>query len=1169
MKVKLLIVFLLCYSGWLCAAGIPEYNMSNLTVSDCKGVLFDNGGPSANYSNNANFTFTICLNTNTPLTLTFEQFCVEQGFDSLMIFDGPNAQSPQIGLALAGVTLPQPIVINNGCVTLVFRSDANVTCSGFRIRWTSLIIPPTPPAISLSVNTPFCNQTQFTIQLSKKIKCDSVYQSAVQVIGASNPIVLSANPLPCSGDSTQAIVVQINPGFSLGGVFSVSLTTNYIDVCDSVWTFVSTAVLNVFDCPIVVNIEASDTILCSGECVQIQANVTGGNGNYTYQWSNGLPNSAGPHTVCLNNSETITVIVDDTSPASAAQDNQNFTVFQRPIVPINFSICQSADSLLLNATPIGGNWVGNGMSLITNGLFYPDSAGGGIHPLVYTISYTNGFECSDTTIATIAPIDAGLPQAACPGTAPFQLLGALPIGGSWTGPFTTLAGIFDPQIVGDFQVTYTQGSCSDTKWVYVNQISNIPMIIDTLCQSDASIQYIINPPGGRWQGSGIVDTLLGIFDPGEAGGGLHVLTYSLNGCAETVQVYVKPVFAGWNQNACPSQNAFVLSNFYPSGGVWSGIGIVDANTGLFDPQSNSGNNFNSELIYTAPNGCSDSLMMYVIKTRIQPDTIRFCKNSDPLQLNNDEVGNSPWGGTWIGNGVIVGNPPDSSYFSPSLAGGGIHVLYYDNNTCRDSVVMIVEDQIIINPDENICENSALISIGLVSYVNAGTWSGNFISSAGIFNVPQSGAGSFDIYFESTRGCRDTATIEVIDLPTVSLSGIEATYCLQDTLIPLIFSPGDATVFGVGVSGNFFNPLMSGGGTHSIYITAGILGCMAMDSIQTFVKPPLTYTLTQSADSICFGEFASVQIQAFAGIGQSISYQWSNDLPAASQQVLAPINSTSYFVTLSDGCSILNDTVSVYVSPKIEFSVNLPDTLCFGLPSTVSVNFDQSFNYVPNWMTSPITQGQTFNGTSGFSYLLRMIDLETGCKFDSVIALPSYPLVFANFSITPNSDECLAAEDNIITLIDLSTGGTQGTWNFGNGNTIDYNPNQNPTQTYDVAGSYVIELEIANNFGCESKASKEFCINNPKKLYIPNSFSPNGDGLNDSFSVVATGAKKIKMRIYNRWQQLIFEETSDNPIWNAKAKDGDWIMQGVYTYWVEVTWEDGSTFIKAGTVHQLY
>lgn len=1166
MNTRLIILLLLCFYQWIHATGVPEYDMSNLTVSDCKGVLYDNGGPTNNYTNNSNLTFTICLNTNTPLTLTFEQFCVEQGFDSLMIFDGPNAQAPQIGLALAGVTLPQPIIINNGCVTLVFRTDANVTCSGFRIRWSSLIIPPSPPAISLNVNPPFCNQTQFTIQLSKKLLCDSVYQSAVQVAGASNPTIISATPLPCSGDSTQAIQVQLNPGFAIGGVFTISLTTNYRDVCDSVWTFVSTAVLNVLDCPISVNITASDSVLCSGQCIQIQANATGGNGIYTYQWSNGLPNSAGPHTICLNSNAAITVIVDDTSPAVAAQTTKSFIVFQKPNAPADFTLCQSADSLLFNANPPNGTWSGNGMSEITSGLFYPDSAGGGAHPLIYAIDYANGFQCFDTTMAIIFAIDAGLPQAACPLTPPFQLIGAMPLGGTWSGPFTSPLGLFDPQILGVYLVTYTQGTCSDTKWVYVNQISNIPSIVDTLCQSDASVQYLLDPPGGRWQGAGIVDSLNGTFDPGESGGGLHIITYSLNGCAETVQVFVNPVFAGWNQSACPSQTAFMLANFYPVGGTWSGTGMADVNTGLFDPQSNSGNDFNTELIYSAPNGCTDTLMMYVIKTQIQPDTVRFCRSSNDIQLFYDGIGNLPWGGQWTGNGIIVGNDADSSFFSPAFAGGGLHVLYYDINTCRDSVIMVVEDQIIVDTDENVCENSMPIPIGLVNYVNSGTWSGNFISLAGLFNPEQSGAGNFEFYFESVFGCTDTSNIQIIGLPNVSLSGLNADYCLQDTLIPLNFLPVDGVISGAGIVGNSFNPLLSGGGLQTIYIQAGEPGCLSTDSIQTFVKPPLTYTLTQSNDSLCYGDFASIQILAFAGVGQSISYQWSNDLPSAAQQIVSPTITSAYWVTLSDGCSILNDTVNLFVYPKIEFTVALPDTTCFGEPAAVTINYNQAFNYSPNWITAPPQQVATFTGNSGFTYLFRMIDLDSGCQSDSVILLPSYPLVFANFSITPNSNDCLDANDNNITFIDLSTGGTQGTWNFGNATELEYVSGQNPTQTYDAAGSFLVELTIANNFGCESKTSKDFCINNPQRIYIPNAFSLNGDGLNDSFSAVATGALKIKMRIYNRWQQLIFEETSLNPLWLGKTESGQWMMQGVYAYWVEVTWEDGSTFIKAGTVH---
>ena len=96
---------------------------------------------------------------------------------------------------------------------------------------------------------------------------------------------------------------------------------------------------------------------------------------------------------------------------------------------------------------------------------------------------------------------------------------------------------------------------------YVDDISNVPVLIDTLCQSDSSIRYILNPPGGRWSGEGIVDSLLGTFDPGETNAGIISITYTLNGCTQVMDVFVKEIFAGWNRTACPTQAPFLLEDF--------------------------------------------------------------------------------------------------------------------------------------------------------------------------------------------------------------------------------------------------------------------------------------------------------------------------------------------------------------------------------------------------------------------------------------------------------------------------------------------------------------------------------------------------------------------------------------------------------------------------------
>ncbi len=76
------------------------------------------------------------------------------------------------------------------------------------------------------------------------------------------------------------------------------------------------------------------------------------------------------------------------------------------------------------------------------------------------------------------------------------------------------------------------------------------------------------------------------------------------------------------------------------------------------------------------------------KPAILQDTVYFCVNDEPLFLNNENTGRSPWGGQWIGPGVNFMQNNDFE-FIPSNAGPGEHLVYYDNNECLDSVLYIV------------------------------------------------------------------------------------------------------------------------------------------------------------------------------------------------------------------------------------------------------------------------------------------------------------------------------------------------------------------------------------------------------------------------------------------------------------------------------------------------
>lgn len=84
------------------------------------------------------------------------------------------------------------------------------------------------------------------------------------------------------------------------------------------------------------------------------------------------------------------------------------------------------------------------------------------------------------------------------------------------------------------------------------------------------------------------------------------------------------------------------------------------------------------------------------------------------------------------------------------------------------------------------------------------------------------------------------------------------------------------------------------------------------------------------------------------------------------------------------------------------------------------------------------------------------------------------------------------------------------------------------------------------------------------LYVPNSFTPNGDGINDVFGVHGEGMKSFSMNIYNRWGQLIFEANSVNQTWDGTF-DGSLAPNGSYVYHIVTSPTDGRTKVKKGSV----
>ena len=112
-----------------------NYNMSNTAVNTCSGTFYDSGGNASAYGINESFTKTFCPPVaGNKLQMVFTTFNLENNFDFLTIYDGPNAASPTLG-SYTGVNGPgmvQSTAANaSGCLTFVFTSDGSVNNAGW------------------------------------------------------------------------------------------------------------------------------------------------------------------------------------------------------------------------------------------------------------------------------------------------------------------------------------------------------------------------------------------------------------------------------------------------------------------------------------------------------------------------------------------------------------------------------------------------------------------------------------------------------------------------------------------------------------------------------------------------------------------------------------------------------------------------------------------------------------------------------------------------------------------------------------------------------------------------------------------------------------------------------------------------------------------------------
>jgi gliding motility-associated-like protein len=102
-----------------------------------------------------------------------------------------------------------------------------------------------------------------------------------------------------------------------------------------------------------------------------------------------------------------------------------------------------------------------------------------------------------------------------------------------------------------------------------------------------------------------------------------------------------------------------------------------------------------------------------------------------------------------------------------------------------------------------------------------------------------------------------------------------------------------------------------------------------------------------------------------------------------------------------------------------------------------------------------------------------------------------------------------------------------------------------------SGTQTITQYVTNEFGCTSSVTGTVIIEG-FTFYAPNSFTPNGDELNDFWLTEMTGISKYELSVYNRWGELIFHSTNPDQPWTGEIRDGLYFApDGVYNFTVMV------------------
>jgi gliding motility-associated-like protein len=572
--------------------------------------------------------------------------------------------------------------------------------------------------------------------------------------------------------------------------------------------------------------------------------------------------------------------------------------------------------------------------------------------------------------------------------------------------------------------------------------------------------------------------------------------------------------------------------------------------------------------------CSSSSQIDVV---INPVPVSIASSNSPicegenlmLFATNSTVPGATY--LWQGPGMFDSSIQNPTIPTVSVNNAGLYTVEVEANGCSSSssVDVVISPIPVVTASSNspICAGETLLlnaeSISGASFLWSGPGFSSSLEDPTISSSLESNTGNYLVQ-TTLNGCVSYANVDVIinPIPVIDLSS-NSPLCEGDDLDLYANSSMGATFFWIGPNDYISSEQMPSiadvtsvnGGEY--YVTANLNGCSSLASLTVVVNQPPVPLIT-SNQPLCEGETLSLSVtNSNTNIQGSSSVVWSgpdNFNSGLTDVTIANVTENqegAYFVTLSSNGCVASASVWVNVVgvPMVNFSPDIyegcsPLTVIFENES-IPMDGDAIWSFGDGETSQQLDQVEHVFTESG-CYDVSLTYSVEGCS--NSITYPQLICVFpgpvASFFI---ADTNINVMNPTFNFINQSTGAVTYEWDFGDWTTSD---EIHPSHTYgDWPGEYLVELTVENEGGCIDKVVQVIHVKEILIFYVPNTFTPDGDGLNDVFSPIfysGINPQEYTLLLYDRWGEIVFESHNHEVGWSG-TYDGDFVQDGTYTW----------------------